>query len=93
MSDSERGAALMALPPEQRAAFLASLAPEERDALAGHWPYWAREEQVAPARDWRTWLICAGRGFGKTRAGAEWVRQVAGDFPEAHIALVGSSIG
>ncbi len=35
---------------------------------------WAHEGQVAPAgEDWRTWVLMAGRGFGKTRAGAEWV--------------------
>jgi predicted phage terminase large subunit-like protein len=34
---------------------------------------WARPEQLAPPGDWRVWLILAGRGFGKTRAGAEWV--------------------
>jgi phage terminase large subunit-like protein len=34
---------------------------------------WAHDGQVAPAGDWRTWVLMAGRGFGKTRAGAEWV--------------------
>lgn len=39
-----------------------------------HWPFWARPNQLEPDGDWRTWLILAGRGFGKTRTGAEWVR-------------------
>ncbi|MDR3508419.1 MAG: terminase family protein [Caulobacteraceae bacterium] len=52
------------------------------------WPFWAREAQLPPAGDWRYWLILAGRGFGKTRAGAEWVRaQVA--LGRQRIALVG----
>ncbi len=38
------------------------------------WTLRARANQLPPAGDWRTWLILAGRGFGKTRAGAEWVR-------------------
>jgi phage terminase large subunit-like protein len=39
------------------------------------WAFFARPEQVAPTeREWRTWLFLAGRGAGKTRAGAEWVR-------------------
>jgi len=38
------------------------------------WPFVARAEQLPPQGDWRNWLILAGRGFGKTRAGAEWVR-------------------
>ena len=39
------------------------------------WAFWARPGQTEPPGDWRTWLILAGRGFGKTRAGAEWVRE------------------
>ncbi|MGQ0485730.1 MAG: DNA-packaging protein [Hyphomicrobiales bacterium] len=38
------------------------------------WPSWARENQRPPASDWNTWLLLGGRGAGKTRAGAEWVR-------------------
>lgn len=39
------------------------------------WEKRARPEQLEPAGDWRYWLILAGRGFGKTRTGAEWIRQ------------------
>jgi len=43
---------------------------------------WAHEHQVAPAGDWKTWVILGGRGAGKTRAGSEWVRaQVEGAGP------------
>jgi phage terminase large subunit-like protein len=39
------------------------------------WPdYWARPNQLPPEGDWLTWLVLAGRGFGKTRCGAEWIR-------------------
>ena len=38
------------------------------------WPLHARDSQLPPPGDWDTWLILAGRGFGKTRTGAEWVR-------------------
>jgi phage terminase large subunit-like protein len=38
------------------------------------WPFWARAEQLEPIGSWTTWTILAGRGFGKTRAGAEWLR-------------------
>lgn len=44
-------------------------------ALAWGWHLWARDEQLEPPGDWSYWLILAGRGFGKTRTGAEWVRQ------------------
>ena len=84
---------LRSLAPAQRQSFLAELRETERRTLLAYWPFWARTEQLPPAGDWNTWLICAGRGFGKTRAGAEWVRHQAHADPTARIALVGSSIG
>lgn len=45
----------------------------------------------AGAGDWRFWLLMAGRGFGKTRAGAEWISARARETPGAAIALVGAS--
>lgn len=56
------------------------------------WDYSARENQLPPPGDWRVWMIMAGRGFGKTRAGAEWVRIIADANPNARIALVSSSL-
>lgn len=47
---------------------------QERAAAEHCWPLWARPNQLPPPGDWRTWLLLAGRGFGKTRTGAEWVR-------------------
>ena len=41
--------------------------------------------------DWTTWLILGGRGAGKTRAGAEWVRSIAAGDPRARIALIGET--
>jgi phage terminase large subunit-like protein len=41
------------------------------------WRFWGRTGQRQPEGDWRTWMIMAGRGFGKTRAGAEWVHECA----------------
>lgn len=56
------------------------------------WPLWAREDQLPPKGDqWRQWLIMGGRGSGKTRSGAEWVRAIAlGEWGETakHIALI-----
>lgn len=70
---------------------LAQLSPEERQEFRYHWGLWARPEQLPPGGEWTTWLICAGRGFGKTRAGAEWVRRTAWQ-PDARIALVAASL-
>ncbi|HEX8300747.1 MAG TPA: terminase family protein [Sphingomonas sp.] len=69
-----------------------------RQMPAGHlrtlnewWEFWAHEGQLWPKGDWRIWLIQAGRGFGKTRAGAEWVSRIARERPKARIALVGAN--
>jgi len=78
---------------ERRLELEKMLAPHELSALGNwHWEVWGRDEQHPPQGPWRVWLIKAGRGFGKTRAGAEWVRNVARHDPAARIALVGASL-
>jgi phage terminase large subunit-like protein len=66
---------LLSLPAELRSQFLDSLTPKESDELLFGWQYWARPSQMLPPGDWQYWLILAGRGFGKTRTGAETVRE------------------
>lgn len=52
------------------------LTEDDADAILNDWRFWARPDQVAPTdRDWQFWLYMAGRGAGKTRSGAEWVRE------------------
>lgn len=53
---------------------MAGVADEAADALLHEWKFWARPEQLEPEGDHSIWLVLAGRGFGKTRVGAEWVR-------------------
>jgi phage terminase large subunit-like protein len=54
---------------------------------------WVHDGQVEPTgKGWRTWLMLAGRGFGKTRAGAEWIEKIARSRPGVRIALVGATI-
>jgi phage terminase large subunit-like protein len=72
--------------------FFNQLDPDEQRELKYHWHIWARSEQLPPPGPWRCWLICAGRGFGKTRTGAEWVREIARSDSTARIALVGATI-
>jgi len=93
MTKNDRLHYLLSLAPDERLLALKSLSEAEQQELAWHWRLWARAEQLAPPGEWRTWLIMAGRGFGKTRAGAEWVREIATGNPEARIALVGASLG
>ncbi len=67
-------------------------------ALPYLFEFWAHDHQLPPEGEWRTWVIMGGRGAGKTRAGAEWVRsEVEGDLPldagrSARVALVGETI-
>ena len=57
-----------------------------------NWPLYARDSQLPPDGDWDTWLILAGRGFGKTRTGAEWVRDQVESKAAHRIALVARTI-
>jgi phage terminase large subunit-like protein len=65
---------LASLPPHEREAVLSTLSAQEAERLEFDWSFWARSNQLPPPGDWSIWLILAGRGFGKTRIGAEWVR-------------------
>lgn len=82
----------------KRQKFLSQLTDEQLHFLMCYWPFWARQDQCPPDGEWRVWLMLGGRGAGKTRAGAEWIRtQVEGCTPLSigrcqHIALVGETI-
>jgi phage terminase large subunit-like protein len=87
---------LAALEPALRRRVLAVMPPLAVRALAEEWSWQVHGGQEEPAAGadgapWRVWAIVAGRGFGKTRAGAEWVWERARQAPGARIALVGSS--
>jgi len=92
MRRSERLAWLLSLPLRERRRRVRELSEAEQAEFLTHWRLWARPGQLPPAGDWRTWLVMAGRGFGKTRAGAEWVRSIAESNPAARIALVGATL-
>ncbi|WP_375397144.1 DNA-packaging protein [uncultured Sphingomonas sp.] len=83
---------LLALPLREREIALRALTGAQVRAFNEMWAAWAHSGQLAPPGDWRVWLIRAGRGFGKTRAGAEWVSDIARTLPGARIALVGGTI-
>jgi phage terminase large subunit-like protein len=77
---------------EQRKA-LENSSPEQLLKLDADFEMWAHQNQLPPnGEGWRTWLMMAGRGFGKTRAGAEWIHRLADGKPGARIALVGATI-
>jgi len=84
-ADAQCIAALVALEREKR---LATLDPPDAFGLCHDWRLWARPSQLPPEGDWRVWLLLAGRGFGKTRSGAEWVRAQVETGAAKRIALV-----
>ena len=70
--------------PAEQAKIVDLLPPEEIDDLKYLWELHARPDQWIPEGDWDNWLILAGRGYGKTRTGAETIRSlVCGDTPLA----------
>ena len=79
------------MPPTEREAILARLTDDECEALLHDWRgFHARPEQVCPEGDWDIWMILSGRGWGKTRTGAEWIREKALANP-IRIALIGET--
>lgn len=77
------------LDEEGKKAFFEALLPEQLEQLRYTWEFYARAKQRTPPGAWSTWLLLAGRGFGKTRTGAEFIRAHAESTPNARIALVG----
>lgn len=70
-----------------RAAIFAGITEAELAQLEYDWRFWGRPAQIAPDGDWSTWLALAGRGFGKTEMGAQWIKErVKGG--ARHIALI-----
>jgi phage terminase large subunit-like protein len=67
------------------------MTPKQVAGLRYTWRANARPEQLAPEGPWRWWVVQAGRGFGKTRAGAEWVREKVAAMPGSFGALVGQT--
>jgi phage terminase large subunit-like protein len=89
---------LSGLPKGELDGFLDSLSPNALMSLPWLFEHWAHGHQLPPEGDWTTWVILGGRGAGKTRAGAEWVRaQVEGGKPGdpgrcSRVALVGETL-
>lgn len=72
--------------------YIKKLSANKAWRLKYEWKAWARDSQLAPAGNWSTWVVKAGRGWGKTRTGAEWVIEQARRYPGCHIALVGRTV-
>ena len=67
---------LRELPDDVVKKALSTMTVKQLEELQYTWKFWARPQQLPPeGNDWNVWFINAGRGFGKTRAGVEWVRE------------------
>lgn len=88
---------LASAPAAVREEFLSNLGEGGLRALPFLFEFWALPHQLPPEGDWRSWVILGGRGAGKTRAGAEWVRSmVEGGMPldagrARRVALIGET--
>lgn len=79
-------------PEKEQRAFLAKCSPADLLALDAMFETWAANGQIPPSGEgWRVWLMMAGRGYGKTRAGSEWIHKLALT-GKRRIALVGATI-
>jgi phage terminase large subunit-like protein len=76
----------------RKVAYVRKCSAEKAWRLKYTWLAWARSNQLAPDGQWATWCILAGRGWGKTRTGAQWVIEQAQRYPGCHIALVGRTV-
>ncbi len=92
-SDNENESIIQRLVDHQGPrSFYKQLSADERVGLLYLWEAWARSEQLAPALEWFTWIYMAGRGSGKTRSGAEWVRKQAESGTVKRIGLIASTV-
>lgn len=67
---------LACLSEDERQQAISHLTDKEAEALLHDWRgFLARPDQIAPEGDWDIWLALAGRGWGKTEVGAQWVRE------------------
>ena len=73
------GAAWLACAKQEEVdSFLEGLSENALLALPWMFEFWALPHQLPPEGGWKSWVIMGGRGAGKTRAGAEWVRAQVG---------------
>jgi len=88
-SEPSSSAAYVALlKPNVQECLITSLSKLLLELLLEAWWFWGRLEQLPPETDWRVWLFMGGRGAGKTRAGAEWVAELARTGRARRIALI-----
>ncbi len=71
--------------------FLMQMSEVQARDLRYDWRFWARDNQLPPAGNWRIWMLLAGRGFGKTLAINHWALAQAKAMPMSRGALVAAT--
>lgn len=84
---------LKSLEPSKKLEALQDFTDDELLVLSHDWAAHARDNQIPPEEFWSTWVILAGRGFGKTRTGAEWVKEQVENGTCGRIALIAPTSG
>ena len=87
MSEAARFSNALSLAEQAKA--MGRLDAAQQGRVLDDWEFWARPNQLPPKGDWWIWLLLAGRGFGKTRSGAEFVRARIEAGLASRVALVG----
>lgn len=88
LAEAEKGGEDPAVQRQWLKDLFKALSPQEQRDLQNAWHFWARSNQIAPSGQWTFWLLLAGRGFGKTRTGAEWINERVQSGLAKRIALV-----
>lgn len=83
---------MASLNDSERAKAIAEMSEDDARLLLYSWEFWARQNQLEPSGSWRYWMVKAGRGWGKTRTGSEWIRKRV-DEGAKRIAIVARTAG
>ena len=89
MSEKSLWQCLTEMPYEEREKVIAQFTDGDAQSFLHSWSVYRRPSQSTPEDGWRVWLILAGRGWGKTRTGAEFIREQVDQGLARHVALVG----
>ena len=84
---------IASLDASTRSKVLAELSDDDARLMANEWVFSARPDQLPPPGDWKTWVICSGRGWGKTRTGASWVIDEVRSGRASRVCILGRTAG
>lgn len=90
--EKQSPAVRLAVFPEEARKFFQGLNTTQRAVLKGNSKFWGRPSQQIPDGDWFIWMLLAGRGYGKSWSGSNFVIKSARNYPRSRGALVGATV-